>query len=95
MAGSDVPVAGGDHRADRLCGLVLHRERPLLGDAKLLHQRRDERAAALAYETPQKISASLQEKLPYDSTKDLKAVTLVAKVPEMHWVAWVMRPAKS
>ena len=29
------------------------------------------------------ISASLQEKLPYDSTKDLKAITLVAKVPEM------------
>jgi tripartite-type tricarboxylate transporter receptor subunit TctC len=33
------------------------------------------------------ISASLQEKLPYDSTKDLKAVTLVAKVPEMLVVA--------
>jgi tripartite-type tricarboxylate transporter receptor subunit TctC len=29
------------------------------------------------------ISASLQQKLPYDSTKDLKAVTLVATVPEM------------
>jgi tripartite-type tricarboxylate transporter receptor subunit TctC len=33
------------------------------------------------------ISTSLQEKLPYDSTKDLKAVTLVAKVPEMLVVA--------
>jgi tripartite-type tricarboxylate transporter receptor subunit TctC len=33
------------------------------------------------------ISASLQEKLPYDSTKDLKAITLVAKVPEMLVVA--------
>lgn len=29
------------------------------------------------------ISASLQEKVPYDSTKDLRAVTLVAKVPEL------------
>jgi len=33
------------------------------------------------------ISASLQEKLPYDSTKDLAAVTLVARVPEMLVVA--------
>jgi len=33
------------------------------------------------------ISASLQEKLLYDSTKDLAAVTLVAKVPEMLVVA--------
>jgi tripartite-type tricarboxylate transporter receptor subunit TctC len=33
------------------------------------------------------ISTALQEKLPYDSTKDLKAVTLVAKVPEMLVVA--------
>jgi len=33
------------------------------------------------------ISASLQEKLPYDSTKDLKPITLVAKVPEMLVVA--------
>ena len=33
------------------------------------------------------ISASLQEKVPYDSTKDLKAITLVAKVPEMLVVA--------
>src|SRR5215468_2446590 len=40
------------------------------------------------------ISASLQEKLPYDSTKDLKAVTLVAKVPEMLVVATSV-PAKS
>jgi len=29
------------------------------------------------------ISASLAEKVPYDSTRDLAAVTLVAKVPEM------------
>jgi tripartite-type tricarboxylate transporter receptor subunit TctC len=29
------------------------------------------------------ISASLQEKVPYDSTRDLRAVTLVAKVPEL------------
>ncbi len=29
------------------------------------------------------ISASLQEKVPYDSTKDFRAVTLVAKVPEL------------
>jgi len=29
------------------------------------------------------ISASMQEKLPYDSTRDLKSITLVAKVPEM------------
>jgi tripartite-type tricarboxylate transporter receptor subunit TctC len=29
------------------------------------------------------ISASLAEKVPYDSTKDLAAVTLVAKVPEL------------
>jgi tripartite-type tricarboxylate transporter receptor subunit TctC len=33
------------------------------------------------------ISASLQEKLPYDSTRDLKPITLVAKVPEMLVVA--------
>jgi tripartite-type tricarboxylate transporter receptor subunit TctC len=33
------------------------------------------------------ISTALQEKLPYDSTKDLKAITLVAKVPEMLVVA--------
>jgi tripartite-type tricarboxylate transporter receptor subunit TctC len=33
------------------------------------------------------ISAALQEKVPYDSTKDLKAITLVAKVPEMLVVA--------
>jgi tripartite-type tricarboxylate transporter receptor subunit TctC len=33
------------------------------------------------------ISTALQEKLPYDSVKDLKAVTLVAKVPEMLVVA--------
>jgi tripartite-type tricarboxylate transporter receptor subunit TctC len=33
------------------------------------------------------ISVSLQEKLPYDSTKDLKPITLVAKVPEMLVVA--------
>src|SRR4051812_12195330 len=33
------------------------------------------------------ISVSLQEKLPYDSSKDLKPVTLVAKVPEMLVVA--------
>src|SRR5262249_42007206 len=33
------------------------------------------------------INMSLQEKLPYDSTKDLKAVTLVARVPEMLVVA--------
>src|SRR5215475_9770747 len=33
------------------------------------------------------ISANLQEKVPYDSTKDLKPVTLVAKVPEMLVVA--------
>src|SRR5262245_8737475 len=33
------------------------------------------------------ISASLQEKVLYDSTKDLAAVTLVAKVPEMLVVA--------
>src|SRR5262249_44486769 len=33
------------------------------------------------------ISTSLQEKLPYDSTRDLKPVTLVAKVPEMLVVA--------
>ena len=33
------------------------------------------------------ISTALQEKLPYDSVKDLKAITLVAKVPEMLVVA--------
>jgi tripartite-type tricarboxylate transporter receptor subunit TctC len=33
------------------------------------------------------ISVSLQQKLPYDPVKDLKAVTLVAKVPEMLVVA--------
>src|SRR5262249_53176948 len=33
------------------------------------------------------ISAALQEKVSYDSTKDLKAVTLVARVPEMLVVA--------
>ena len=33
------------------------------------------------------ISKSLQEKLPYDSLKDLKPVTLVAKVPELLVVA--------
>jgi tripartite-type tricarboxylate transporter receptor subunit TctC len=33
------------------------------------------------------ISTSLQEKLPYDSTKDFKPITLVAKVPEMLVVA--------
>ncbi len=33
------------------------------------------------------ISASLQEKTPYDPIKDLKAITLVAKVPEMLVVA--------
>src|SRR5262249_34612823 len=33
------------------------------------------------------INMSLQEKPPYDSTRDLKAVTLVAKVPEMLVVA--------
>jgi tripartite-type tricarboxylate transporter receptor subunit TctC len=33
------------------------------------------------------ISAALQEKVAYDSTKDLKAITLVAKVPEMLVVA--------
>src|SRR5882672_7788454 len=40
------------------------------------------------------ISASLQEKLPYDSTKDLAAVTLVARVPEMLVVATSV-PAKN
>jgi len=40
------------------------------------------------------ISASLQEKLPYDSTKDLAAVTLVARVPEMLVLATSV-PAKS
>ena len=38
---------------------------------------RSPQAGALA------ISKSLQEKLPYDTLKDLKPVTLVAKVPEM------------
>lgn len=33
------------------------------------------------------ISKSLQEKLPYDSLKDLKPVTLVAKVPELLVIA--------
>jgi tripartite-type tricarboxylate transporter receptor subunit TctC len=33
------------------------------------------------------ISTSLQEKLPYDSTKDLRPITLVAKVPELLVVA--------
>ena len=33
------------------------------------------------------ISAALQEKVAYDSTKDLKAITLVATVPEMLVVA--------
>jgi tripartite-type tricarboxylate transporter receptor subunit TctC len=33
------------------------------------------------------ISASLQEKTPYDPVKDLKPITLVAKVPEMLVVA--------
>ncbi|MBK5957262.1 LacI family transcriptional regulator [Rhodoplanes elegans] len=33
------------------------------------------------------ISASLQEKIPYDPLKDLKAITLVAKVPEILAVA--------
>ena len=33
------------------------------------------------------ISASLQEKMPYDATKDFKAITLVAKVPEVLVVA--------
>jgi len=33
------------------------------------------------------ISTSLQEKLPYDSTRDLRPITLVAKVPEMLVVA--------
>ena len=33
------------------------------------------------------ISASLQEKVPYDSGKDLRAITLVAKVPELLVVA--------
>ena len=33
------------------------------------------------------ISKSLQEKLPYDSLKDLKSITLVAKVPELLVVA--------
>ncbi len=33
------------------------------------------------------ISKSLQEKLPYDTLKDLKPVTLVAKVPELLVVA--------
>jgi tripartite-type tricarboxylate transporter receptor subunit TctC len=33
------------------------------------------------------ISASLQEKMPYDPVRDLKAITLVAKVPELLVVA--------
>jgi tripartite-type tricarboxylate transporter receptor subunit TctC len=40
------------------------------------------------------ISKSLQEKLPYDTLKDLKPVTLVAKVPELLVVANNV-PAKS
>jgi tripartite-type tricarboxylate transporter receptor subunit TctC len=40
------------------------------------------------------ISAALQEKVPYDSTKDLKAITLVATVPEM-LVAATSVPAAS
>ncbi len=40
------------------------------------------------------ISRSLQEKLPYDTLKDLKPVTLVAKVPELLVVANNV-PAKS
>jgi tripartite-type tricarboxylate transporter receptor subunit TctC len=39
------------------------------------------------------ISTSLAEKVPYDSTRDLKAITLVAKVPEMLVVATSV-PAK-
>jgi tripartite-type tricarboxylate transporter receptor subunit TctC len=40
------------------------------------------------------ISTSMQQKLPYDSLKDLKAVTLVATVPELLVVATSV-PAKS
>ena len=50
------------------------------GRAGRLHDR-DHLAGALA------ISKSLQEKLPYDTLKDLKPVTLVAKVPELLVVA--------